>query len=113
MPLLFGPKNSRMTYTGSPCPHNDLAFNVSDMILKDALRKYEIQFNVTIIPYIDESNTSKTNEAKYFLHIDNISKETNLVDLHIIRNGVEICVKQNLDFQLLTDDLVEMGELLC
>jgi len=41
MPLLFGPKNSRYTYTGSLCPHNDLAFESKAKTLSEAISDYE------------------------------------------------------------------------
>lgn len=51
--------------------------------------------------------------GKYFLHTDNQTGIANLVDIHITRSGTEICLKQNLEFELLPADLVELGEIVC
>jgi len=36
-----------------------------------------------------------------------------LVDIHIERDGIEICPKQDLRFPLLASDIVEAGVLIC
>ena len=48
MILIFGSHNSRYTYTGSLCPHNDLAYEIEASQIKDAIRLYEEKFNVKI-----------------------------------------------------------------
>ena len=36
-----------------------------------------------------------------------------LVDIHLLRNGEEICLKQDLSFVLMDSDIVVMGVLAC
>ena len=51
---------------------------------------------------------------KYFKYFQNRqSKNFILVDIHIRRNDVEICPKQDLMFPLVPDDIVEAGMLAC
>jgi hypothetical protein len=111
MPLLFGPKNSRYTYTGSLCPHNDLAFESKAKTLNEAISDYEAKFNVSITPY--QKPLPGETEVKYFHFKDNDTNSSSAVDIHIIRESTNICTKQNLSFPLLETDLVEMGELIC
>ncbi|KMW44486.1 hypothetical protein PQH03_15920 [Ralstonia insidiosa] len=113
MPLVFGPKNSRYTYTGSPCPHSDLAFHSDAETLNAALREYEAHFGVTIVPHVDAKDAIEKFGEKYFLHTDNASGVSQLVDIHVIRGGEELCIKQDVSFALKATDLVEMGDLIC
>ncbi len=51
---------------------------------------------------------------KYFKYFQNRqSSEFMLVDIHVRRNGEEICPKQDLMFPLFLDDTVEAGMLIC
>ncbi|WP_426169033.1 MoaD/ThiS family protein [Pseudoduganella sp. R-34] len=51
---------------------------------------------------------------KYFRYFGNDFKpEFILVDIHVMRNGIEICPKQALDFPLEPNDVVEAGVLIC
>jgi hypothetical protein len=111
MPLLFGPKNSRYTYTGTPCPHNDLAFASDAKTLSDAIQQYEEHFKVVIQP-CTEPLPGET-DVKYFSIRDIDSADFKLVDIHIIRGAEIICPKQDVTFGLIDSDLVEMGELIC
>jgi hypothetical protein len=113
MPFISGPKNSRMTFTGTPCPHIDLAFHTDELHLAAAIREYEKAFNVMIVPHVDNPDAKVKYGEKYFQHIDNEGVYSVLIDLHVIRDGKEICPKQNLDFALLPTDLVELGALAC
>jgi hypothetical protein len=111
MPLLSGPKNSRYTYTGTPCPHQDLALKSNARTLGEAIQDYEKHFNVTIkacvVPLPGQS------EVKYFVITDIETEVIHYVDIHVFRGEVEICPKQDTAFLLEPDDLVEMGELVC
>jgi hypothetical protein len=113
MPLICGPKNSMMTFTGSPCPHTELAFKTSELHLADAIREYEKVFYVSIEPFIGTSCDQHEPHDKYFLHTNLENGESVLVDLHIIRNNEQICTKHNLDIQLTPEDIVNLGELIC
>jgi hypothetical protein len=112
MATIFGPNNSRYTYTGTPCPHTDLAFSANVKTLGDAIKAYEEHFDVTIVPstsYPDPTN----GEMKYFDFMDNKTGTSMLVDIHVIRGGDEICPKQNINFVLSENDMVELGQLAC
>lgn len=111
MPLLFGPKNSRYTDTGSTCPHNDLALHTEAKTLGEAIRDYENAFDVVVTPCLEPLPGQA--EVKYFTVIDRDTEIMNVVDIHIFRGESEICPKQDTSFILHTDDLVEMGELIC
>jgi hypothetical protein len=111
MPLLFGPKNSRYAYTGKPCPHNDLALESNAVDLGEAIREYELQFDVTVRPCA-EPLPGET-QVKYFSFEENGTGTSTYVDIHVFRDGVEICPLHDMLFKLLSTDLVEMGELIC
>jgi len=111
MPLLCGPKNSRYSYTGTPCPHTDLALASTALTLGQALRDYELHFCVTVRP-CDEPLPGDP-ELKYFRVTEEDGSESWLVDVHVFREGLEICPKQDLGFALQPSDLVELGSLIC
>lgn len=111
MPLISGPKNSRYMYTGSPCPHNDLAVRSTARTLGEAIQHYESEFGVTISPCAKP--LPGESEVKYFEVAEAGTGTKWLVDIHVQRGSVEICPKQDLSFPLLESDLVEMGELVC
>lgn len=113
MPLIFGPNNSRYAYTGSPCPHIDLAFESTAETLGAAIRDYEVHFDVSIIPYSKRLDPNDADVAKYFVCTQNKTETQTLVDIHIFRGEEEICPKQNIGFKLFPNDIVELGELIC
>ncbi len=111
MPLLFGPKNSRYAYTGSLCPHNDLALQSNAKSLGEAIQHYEAHFNVSVKPCVDP--LPGESEVKYFVVADCDLEVVHYVDIHVFRGAKEICPGQDTTFDLESDDLVEMGELIC
>lgn len=111
MPLLFGPMNSRYTYTGTPCPHNDLALKSDATILWGAMRDYEEHFNVKIRPCVEPMEGQS--EVKYFELIGVETGVLHYVDIHVLRATEEICPGQDTFFKLEPNDLVEMGALVC
>lgn len=113
MPFLCGPKNSRYTYTGTLCPHLDLALRSNAQTLDDAIRDYEAHFNVQVAPMLDPLDGNSENLGKYFEFTDLSSGARQPVDIHIIRSNDEICPRQDLSFALLVDDVVELGEIIC
>ncbi|CAM2143919.1 protein of unknown function [Pararobbsia alpina] len=113
MVLLCGPKNSRYTYTGSRCPHTDLALESDALTLGDAIAQYERHFGVRISIHIDAEDAEEKFGDKYFRYIDEAGDEDILVDIHVFRGDEELCPKQNLDFALEDADIVELGPLLC
>ena len=111
MPLIFGPKNSRYSYTRSPCPHNDLALRSTARTLGEAIQHYEAEFDVAIRPCVEP--LPGESQVKYY-DVAEVDTGTNwLVDIHVQRGSEEICPKQELSFLLLESDLVEMGVLVC
>lgn len=51
---------------------------------------------------------SAVDENKYFRHTPS-DGESRILDIHILRDGQEICPKQNLDYPLLDGDIIEVG----
>lgn len=113
MPYLCGPNNSRYSYTGSPCPHLDLALKSDARTLGGAVAEYETHFNVQIAPMLEPFDGDPHNAGKYFKFTDMSTGVQKLVDIHISRNSEDICLKQDLSFALLPEDIVELGELIC
>lgn len=50
---------------------------------------------------------------KYFRLAESDTGSEIIVDVHIMRDGMEICPKQDADFALEPDDVVEAGILVC
>lgn len=113
MPFLCGPKNSRYTYTGTSCPHLDLALRSNAQFLGQAIREYEARFHVKVTPMLEPFDGNPENSGKYFDFKDMDTGESLPVDIHIFRDNDEICPKQDLLFALTPDDIVELGELVC
>ncbi|MBX9722121.1 MAG: hypothetical protein K2X81_12045, partial [Candidatus Obscuribacterales bacterium] len=101
------------SYTGTKCPHTDLALKVDVNILSAALVVYENHFHVSLSPAPSDHPAIQGGDPKYFIHTDHKSGDSQLVDIHIFRGGKEICVKQDLNFELHTNDIIEIGELVC
>jgi len=82
-------------------PGLDLIGNTLGEILIDL----ENKTGIYIVPH---------DTPKYFKYFQNRqSSDFMLVDIHIRRQGEEICPKQDLMFPLLSDDVVEAGMLIC
>jgi hypothetical protein len=114
MPLLCGPCNSRFTYTGSKCPHLGLAIQSDARTVAEALEHYERHFSVKIAPMVDPLHGLEENRGKYFQFWQTLdSDEWRAVDVHIIREGLSICTKHELHLQPRSEDIVEIGELIC
>ncbi len=113
MPRLCGPMNSRFTYTGSRCPHLDLAVHSAATTLDAAIRDYETRFGAQITKHQDTLTVDEEAAAKYFAYLDLETRQIQLVDIHVFREGREICPKHDLQFPLEPDDVVEFGELIC
>ncbi|MCR8958547.1 hypothetical protein M0765_012670 [Variovorax sp. S2] len=113
MQLIFGPSNSRYSFTGSPVPHKDLAYKLDVATLGQAIAAYEARFNVTITPFAGDPLDPYLAEPKYFKFKENDADAGCLVDIHVYRQGVEICLKQDLDFCLFEGDIIELGPLVC
>ena len=111
MPVIHGPNNR---WHGPPDGAPDLAFRCACETLGEAINAYERAFCVSITPY-DGINPPVSPEAdagpKYFVYSDApLGEEPDeiLVDIHVERNGEEICPKQDLAFRLQPDDVVQI-----
>ena len=113
MIYLYGPKNARYTYTGSPVPHLDLAYCCKAHTLAEALSIYENVFNARVTPMHEPLLGLSANIGKYFDYLDLDTGVKTAVDVHVVRQGQHICPKQNLAFELQTEDIVDIGPLIC
>lgn len=105
--------NSRFTYTGSRCPHLDLAVSSTATTLGAAIRDYETHFHAKITKCQDPDIAGAEAASKYFDYVDLKTRQMQLIDIHVLRGDQEICPKRDLDFSLEPDDIVEFGELIC
>ncbi|WP_153065957.1 hypothetical protein [Xanthomonas campestris] len=81
--------------------------------LGDTISEYEVHFNVKIAPMLEPFDGNPDNYGKYFKFLELDTGHWQAVDIHIIRDGQEICPKQDLSFSLEPQDVVELGELIC
>ena len=108
MPLIFGPLNSRYAYTGSPCPHNDLAFEISERTLRDALRSYEVRFEVVIVPGRLPLAGSPDLECFFVGKAEALGRAVEVV---VSRGSTGFRPGHNTAFELEASDIVELQEL--
>lgn len=108
MPLIFGPLNSRYAYTGSPCPHSDLAFEISDLTLRDALRSYEAKFDVMIVP--GNLPLADSPGLKCF-HVGKAEGLRLAVEVVVTRGSAHFRPGHDAAFVLEAADIVELQEL--
>lgn len=107
---ISGPKNSILTLKetgwvkGAP-----LQFEAAT--LGEAIQHYEASFRCAIRPC--EKVLPGQSELKYFEFSDMSNEFDGLVDIHVLRDGLEICPKQDLSFLLEESDHVEIGLLVC
>lgn len=111
MPFLCGPKNSRYAYTGTLCPHLDLALRSNAHTLAEAIFDYEQHFDVRVTPMLESFDGNSENFGKYFKFTDLINNNWQPVDIHVIRDNGQIFPKQDLSFSLHEDDVLEFVEL--
>lgn len=117
MPTVFGPLNQKFfslvddTWDESPFVCDSKTFG-------EALSAYATHYELSITPY-DGSDPlipfAANEEPKYFYCKAKSGTQTfpSLTDIHVLRYGEEICPKQNLQFELLPDDIIEFGILVC
>ena len=74
--------------------------------LEEALRVAEQIIQARIVPH---------DPPKFFriYRLPEQPESYQLVDIHLVRNGEDICLKQGLAFPLLDSDVVVMGTLVC
>ena len=108
MPLLFGPLNPRFAYTGTPCPHADLAFEVPDRTLHDALRSYETRFDVTIVPGALPLAGSSGLKCFFVGRTENPGRAVEVV---VTRGLTDYRPGHDTAFELEASDIVELVEL--
>jgi hypothetical protein len=82
----------------------DVSVDIPGSTLGELIANLGIATTIRLIPH---------HPPKYFRFIDSSHGIDALVDVHISRNGEHICPKQDLDFLLEPDDIVEAGALEC
>lgn len=107
---ISGPKNSILAFTGARWVKG-AALRCEAKTLGDAIRHYENEFLCIIRPV--EQLLPGHAELKYFDYSDMSDELNGLVDIHVLRSGLEICPKQDLSFLLEESDHVEIGLLAC
>ena len=108
MPVIFGPLNSRFAFTGTPCPHDDLAFETSDRTLHDALRSYEAKFNVVIVP--GSLPLADSPDLKCFF-VGEDTRPGSAVEVVVTRGSTDYRPGHDTAFELEASDVVELQEL--
>lgn len=108
MPLIFGPFNSRFAFTGSRCPHSDLAYQISDLTLGDALRSYEAKFDTVVMP--SSLPLPGSTELKCFL-VGNGERWGGAVEVVVRRGSTDFRPGHDTTFALEQSDIVELQEL--
>ena len=92
------------------------SFEIQPTNLGNALEQYATRFSLIIQPYDglnDQVPLPENEESKYFYYQDKKTAHGKIVDIHIQRNGTEICPKQNLKFQLEAGDVIIIGLMAC
>lgn len=111
MPRLFGPDTFGETFDD-----DDRPLDVDAATLGEALAAYERAFDVSLTPYDGRYPNVRLDPAdpKYFIYKSKRPKwEETLVDIHVERDGVSICARQDLAFPLHADDVIHIGILVC
>lgn len=117
---IFGPENREKYISVSPdgnefTPVEGTPLFANVATFGDAIRAYEKENTVSIEPYdgsFEAIPFKEDEEPKYFFYRKSPS-DLQLVDIHVFRNGQEICPKQDLTFELLDGDTIQIGELVC
>lgn len=108
---LFGPGFPRYPFRLLGGEYKELnGLVISAENLGDVLKQYSQAINASIRPYDRSSEKlpfAPSEEPKYFL-LESANKEirSSIIDIHIERDGKEICVKQNVKFELVDEDIV-------
>ena len=116
MITIYGPscprRIDRRKELGEYEPYDEKGFSSSALSLKAAITDYENEFQIRIEKYDGTSPGIEIGDPpKYFYY--NTGSNKYLVDIHINRDGQEICPKQNLNFALLDGDIITIGQLVC
>jgi len=121
---LFGPKIATVIFdedkaTGVIINKDLPGLDVSHAkTVKQALDIYSKALQVDVKPYdgsFPDRPLDKDN-LKYFICEYNRGDQgpyIDLVDIHVQRGDEEICIKQNLDFELRDGDIVDLGAMAC
>ena len=111
MPLVSGPHNSTHSFASGEWLRTTPPMESSAATLGEALLHYGTEFKVSVLP-CTKPLPGQT-EIKYFEIRTEDGEVEWIVDIHVTRDAVEICPKQDLGFPLLPGDHVEMGPLAC
>jgi hypothetical protein len=98
-------------------PHRGLDVSQTKTV-GQAIEIFTKKFEVEVKPYdgsFEDMPLDKDN-LKYFFceyESDRFGTCKQLADIHVQRGDEDICIKQNLDFELLDGDIVRVQELAC
>ena len=114
MVRLFGPKVPRYRYEVDG--RNETfrieldGLQVEAHTLLEALKSYGIKFNLTILPYNNQTSVvqiKKYEDSKYFW-LEDLGGDgsASVVDIHVERFELEMCAKQKLEIELKDGDVI-------
>lgn len=112
MIFICGPNNSRYSYTGTRCPHLDLAINSTATTVAEAITEYQQHFGVNVTPMIESFDGQPESAGRYWLHTDPQTQRSQAVRICIVRAGDNLSVMHDIDVTLQADDIVELQELI-
>jgi len=105
MPRFFSPDDQRFEMPDLKEIVENTGYISQAQTLGLLLAEFGKTFNCKFVPH---------DPPKYFrYYADVFSDDYVLVDVHITRRDIEICPKQDLNFALEGDDIVEAGILIC
>jgi hypothetical protein len=113
MAKVFGPDTS---FARISLEDDEIPFEVDAATLGEALDAYARHYDVTFAPYDGSWPKLPLDPAdpKWFFYRSKRPKwEEALVDIHIERDDVFLCPRQNLAFPLLQNDDIKIGPLAC
>jgi hypothetical protein len=111
MPHVSGPHNSTSTLVNGAIVRIAPPLETVARTLDEAIQCYEAEFDISIRP-CTEPLPGQT-EVKYFNIFGANGELIWVVDIHVVRDSIEICPKQDLTFPLLADDHIQLGTLAC
>lgn len=105
MPRFYSMDFPRFSYDRATHEHMERpGLELAASTLGELLSRLEAASGIRIVPH---------DPPKHFRYYPAGAAEFYLVDVHVERDGVEICAKQDLAFPLEETDAVEAGMLVC
>lgn len=105
MPTFFTPDHPPFTMPDLKEVVENEGYKIDAHTLGELLVSFERITGCRVIPH---------DPPKYFRYYRKGETDSFLlVDIHVTRGGSEVCPKQDLDFRLEQEDIVEAGVLIC